>query len=418
MAVEALTGVGATGARGTVSPNLRIGLTGVSATGRTGLIHETVGLPEGFDLLAPAVQLALTGVAGAVGELDFNVLLPRLALTGDTPVPATVELTAPAIQFVASGVTGAVGTLVLRAPEITVSFGQSDALQLQLPLPTLALSGNTGDVAQLQLRQLLPVLTLVGRTETIGTLTLASPRPRLTMEMVSGRTGALAVTTPPPILAMSGAVGTTGTLTLEAPAPQLRLVGHYAAVGVLAIETPAITLAMSGVTTATAAQIEAARLTHVLQTERMALTKYTNFPFNSFAVFDGRYFGASTGGIYELTGSDDAGTDIQAAARFGITDLGSSYVKRLDTVYVGYRTGATASALLLRAWTNETQQRDYAVGIPRTAGLHMTRVPLGKGVESRYWQFELRNRDGADFELDTLELQPTRVRRRVGAKDA
>jgi|TARA_B110000879_G_C10684434_1_gene322985 hypothetical protein len=40
-------------------------------------------------------------------------------------------------------------------------------------------------------------------------------------------------------------------------------------------------------------------------------------------------------------------------------------------------------------------------------------VEVGQGLRSRYWQFELTNVDGGDFELDVLELYPLFLGRRV-----
>jgi hypothetical protein len=41
------------------------------------------------------------------------------------------------------------------------------------------------------------------------------------------------------------------------------------------------------------------------------------------------------------------------------------------------------------------------------------RVLFALGLRSRYWQFELVNVDGADFEIDELELHPLVLTRRV-----
>lgn len=40
-------------------------------------------------------------------------------------------------------------------------------------------------------------------------------------------------------------------------------------------------------------------------------------------------------------------------------------------------------------------------------------MKLGRGAKSRYWQFEIANVDGADFELDTLAADEMATARRV-----
>lgn len=416
--MPALTGVGATGAPGTVTPRISIALTGVSATVQQGFMSKSSRPGESFDLTFPHIALALTGITGATGALDIEPPLPTLAMMGDVPVAASITLVAPRPGLQFTGLVGVSGTLALRAPRLAISFGDGGGLRLEAPLPTLAMVGGSGATAALTLRQALPTLALSGMTETIGRLTIAQPLPVLLMSTASGRIGTIDRQVVLPRLEMAGVVGTHGTLAIEQPLPELQFTGNYAATGALAIDTPAIRLVLQGITQGTTAQVAASRVTYVLQTERQALTKYTNFPFNSFAVFAGRYLGAGPDGIFELTGDTDAGTAIQAVARFGVTDLGSSRVKRVNHVYIGMRAPQGKKAMLLRVLTNETQQRDYGVKASISAGLHTTRVDLGQGVESRYWQFELRNRDGVDFSVDTVEVAPTPTRRRMGAKDA
>ena len=54
-----------------------------------------------------------------------------------------------------------------------------------------------------------------------------------------------------------------------------------------------------------------------------AVVEYRNFPFNSFAAWNGSYFGASEHGIFELTGDDDDGEPIDAWVRTAISNLGT-----------------------------------------------------------------------------------------------
>lgn len=413
---EALTGVGAAGAVGSTTPVIRIALTGVSATGRIGHLTATDRPGESFNLTAPMAVFELTGVTGAVGSLAIEPPLPVLAMTGESPQPASLELSMlPELSM--TGVTGAVGTVELTTPRVILSFGDGANLNLELPLPTLRMTGSSGAIGSVSLRSPLPTLQMSGMTETIGTLRLPLRVPRLTLEVASGQIGTLRLRHKLPTLRMTGVVGSFGTLTLQPPAPELRLQGYFAAIGTVALATPLPQLVMHGSTQGTTAQVAATRMTYALQIERGALTRYTNFPFNSFAVFAGRHLAAGPDGIFELTGDTDAGTAIDSIARFGKTDLGTSRVKRVEHVYIGYRVVKGAKALLLRTYV-DGKTRDYGTKPAVSGELHTTRVDLGMGVEARYWQFELRNRDGADFSVDTVEVAPTPVRRRLGASDA
>jgi hypothetical protein len=41
------------------------------------------------------------------------------------------------------------------------------------------------------------------------------------------------------------------------------------------------------------------------------------------------------------------------------------------------------------------------------------RVDIGRGLRSNYWNFELMNREGADFEIDTIKFMPIVLERRI-----
>ena len=143
------------------------------------------------------------------------------------------------------------------------------------------------------------------------------------------------------------------------------------------------------------------------------LSEYQGFNFNSFAEIGGRYYGAADDGLYLLEGTDDAGTPIDASIKTMMIDFGSAQQKRVQAAYLGY----TASGKLLlkvravdggelKEYWYEAQ--DLSAQAPREQ-----MVRIGRGLRSRYWQFELVNVDGADFELDAFELYPVVLNRRV-----
>jgi hypothetical protein len=152
-----------------------------------------------------------------------------------------------------------------------------------------------------------------------------------------------------------------------------------------------------------------------MQTQTRGLWQYTNWPFNSMARFNGVYLGASAEGLFVLAGETDNGAFIQAAARTGITDFGTSHLKRIDKCYVGYR---TTGDCVIRVITDQVNVRDYLVTKYGQDGLHGNHTRIGRGVQARYWQFEIRNTLGCRFEFNAIELKPTGLRRRIGGGDA
>lgn len=146
--------------------------------------------------------------------------------------------------------------------------------------------------------------------------------------------------------------------------------------------------------------------TWAMNTRTTAVTEYQNYVFNSFAQLGGRYLGASSNGLYELTGDDDAGTQIIASLKTGIAQLGGSRYTSFKAAYLGVRGGGD---YVLKLETGDGKSYTYSV----TANdMETTKINLGKGLRARYFSFELIS-SGQDFDLDTLEFVPIVAQRRV-----
>lgn len=151
----------------------------------------------------------------------------------------------------------------------------------------------------------------------------------------------------------------------------------------------------------------------VMHTEVQALTQYSNYAFNSLAQFNGRYFGASGSGIFELVGDTDDGAPIASVVRLGITDFNTTFLKAVDRLYVGYR---ALKDMLVRVFTDETTITSYTLPATAETGIHTGRVKVGKGLSSRYWQIELQNTAGADFQIDVVDVKTTPYQRRINGR--
>jgi hypothetical protein len=155
----------------------------------------------------------------------------------------------------------------------------------------------------------------------------------------------------------------------------------------------------------------------VMNTEgAMPISQYDNYDFNSLAYAPHEMIGTNDTGVYTLSGEDDAGTDIAAHIKSLMIDFATSRMKRLSAAWVGYKADGEL-ILRIRAADPATEALvEYCFVGRKTDGMATpmeNRFKIGKGMRSRYWQFELVNVDGADFELDTVELYPIRLDRRV-----
>jgi hypothetical protein len=144
------------------------------------------------------------------------------------------------------------------------------------------------------------------------------------------------------------------------------------------------------------------------------LSEYDNFIYNSLVQYAGKFYGAADSGLYELSGDDDDGTPITARLQSLMLDFGTSRQKRVRSAYLGYtstgelvlRVKSVSQGQLTEDWYKA--RNTDAADAPQGNMMH-----VGQGLKSRYWQFELTNVNGADFEIDLLEMYPIFLGRRV-----
>ena len=143
---------------------------------------------------------------------------------------------------------------------------------------------------------------------------------------------------------------------------------------------------------------------YAMTIEGQLVSEYNDIAFNSQALHDGHLYVASDNGIFLMEGDDDAGTPINSSVRVGLTALGTQQRKHVPAVYIGY---TSDGALLCKVSTTDKgvkRTNVYKINpIPRTV-VGDGRFTPSKGLNAVYWDFELSNLDGADFELDTIKV--------------
>ena len=137
-----------------------------------------------------------------------------------------------------------------------------------------------------------------------------------------------------------------------------------------------------------------------------ATTEYTNYNFNSFASAGRNYLAASSSGLYELLGDDDAGSDIIAKVKTGFGQFAGSRLSHMKAAYIGMR---GAGDFVFRIETTAGDTYNYAVTV---ASMKTQKIHLGKGIRARYFAFELES-TGQDFDLENIKLVPLIALRRL-----
>lgn len=133
----------------------------------------------------------------------------------------------------------------------------------------------------------------------------------------------------------------------------------------------------------------------------LAVTQFCNFNFNSFCKIGSKHYGASDSGIFELTGNDDTGTNIDAFFELIVSDFGISNMKRVRTAYIG---GQADGRLTLTLKDDEDNSRTYDLDLTSGNKQSSGKVPIGRDGLGRYWQVRIDNESGAYFAVDSIEL--------------
>ncbi len=371
----------------------------VYSSGQAGYISDV-------SISAPAPVIAITGY------MDSAVLqLPGLSLNivGTPGVTGAIVVDFPLVSISATSSVGVLGGVDLVSPNFILKTYSSNNASLALPALNLALSGKTGAVARVGLVLGLPVLSVSGNSEFTGMTAMTAPPIRINSTGYRGSVGSVGLYSKSASLQIAGASGNAGAAYIAAPPIRITITGHSDTIGIAALILLPI-LSVSGGT-----QRNNGLKTIVMHTENSAITTYDNYAFNSLAKFNGVYIGAKSDGIFALHGDSDDGASISASAKIGITDFGTSHLKKMDRCYVGY---SSDGDMILRVSTDGVTTRDYVLRGTGAPGVHGGHVRIGKGIAARYWQFEIFNNAGSNFGLDVLEFKPTELRRRIGKNNA
>ena len=133
----------------------------------------------------------------------------------------------------------------------------------------------------------------------------------------------------------------------------------------------------------------------VLNTNEFHPSIYTNFNFNSYAMYQGALYGCKNDGIYELTGTTDDEVAISTRVIFPRTDFGSSMSKRFRRAWLGI-TGASPA---LKVETEDGNTETYLLDNDKTT--------ISRGMAGKKWTFTVNNFDSLDF----IELMPIVLKR-------
>jgi hypothetical protein len=368
----------------------------------------------------PLASLPLAGVSPATSVLLADGLQLGLQLSAIQTAILRARLQLAAEQRVAFD-----GTQTLRdtlALEVTLDLVFHQILASSLEL------GATQAISYTAIARMVDALLLGGAVNTSAEAHI------LIAEAITF--GAVLEGTP--LTTFTSALGLDASMSLTYAAiarliDQLALSASQSTTATLAtVLSDELALAMGGTTSLDATTVLRDGLAFVLQfsiddeqyvawsmnTNTKGATKYTNFPFNSFMRIGGEngvQCGVTDTGLYRMEGADDAGVPIAAKLRLGMSSMGTRAQKRMASAYLGYTASGDlrVKAVVADEVTGDRTAHSYRLHARGASSMREGRVPIGKGLQSPYWDFVVENVDGADFELDVIEILPIYLERRV-----
>lgn len=145
----------------------------------------------------------------------------------------------------------------------------------------------------------------------------------------------------------------------------------------------------------------------VVNPNTFASARYQGFNFNSFCQYQGQYYGCADNGIHLLEGDDDNGTAIDAYIATGNVKPFSRSQSRLMSAYLLV---SNSGSMFVKVIYGDVV---YTYEMPDISPhLKERRVKVGKGLKSTFYRFEISNKDGADFDLDSFKIFPIELTRR------
>ncbi len=322
--------------------------------------------PNAFEASLPMPTLAAFTGAGA----RLRTARPRLLATGTGQVVARFDEIAPMAVLVASGVAGNVAQATLALPMATVEGFTGAVLSVTLQDGfKLAASGRQGGLAQIVVT--MPLFELVASSEQKD-----YAQARLTAPM-------------PFISPVSRAY-------LRAPMFVLEAVGTAE----VALDFEAYAISM---------------LNRVEGLERgeaqiNAVTHYTNYPFSQIVRYNNTYYGIGADGLFLLEGDTDDTAPIAWSFLMSGNEFGSPQLKRTTSLYIDGRVDVQTVVTVV-AGEKDTVAYNYSAVRGKTAQSY--RVPIGRGMRSRYYAIGMSDVAGNYVEVSGLEFLLDELKRAI-----
>lgn len=148
-------------------------------------------------------------------------------------------------------------------------------------------------------------------------------------------------------------------------------------------------------------------------TDNWAMSRYAPFEMDSVASWGGKLYATGDWGLVELSGQDDRGVDIFARLDSHLTDFKNNRLKLPRALYLGYKSEQPLTVTMSATDSGEETAYTYSAPTRLADTFVPDRVPVGRGLRSRYFRYSLQNESGGYFSIDTAFIDADVSERRV-----
>jgi hypothetical protein len=275
---------------------------------------------------------------------------------------------------------------------------------MTFPALTISAEGSVGLVGTADLT--LPMFTMEAYDPEQGEVDITFPMFTVSASGSVMLSGSAVLTLPPITLSGTGLTGILGTASLIIPPLSTYGVGIVSLniTGDALLILPSLKLSATGeILYAETFQVFA------INTRNTAISKYTSYPYNSFAKFGDLYLASSSNGIFLLEGAKDEAVNIDAKFATGLMGMGVDKLKRVIDMFLGIKSDGKYD---LKVTTDDGVESSYELTDTNPI-LHPIRQKFGKGKRGKYWKLKIYNKEGSDFEIDSIQSTVDTLSRRT-----
>ncbi len=362
----------------------------------------------------PQIAVKMTVMKAALSmPVPFNMINGHFKSTVGASLAASTDSVKAQLPLLTATITGRINvnatigaTLTLAKSALT---GGIYAITATLPHAHAALVGQPGSAGAVNAKLTIVQASVAAKAGMVGSINADLTAMRAALVGANG----LIATINAQLTKLDAAViahsGASASIRANLTAITAELNAGFGAVGTVDARLPTLNAALMVLAQATAQQ-----LVMVVNTHTNAVSTYEDYPFNSFCLINGVYYGAGPSGLCVLEAGDtDMGAPIDAGFSFGLLDFKEGRQKHMSDAYMTLR---TAGDLTLRVTVDEAAQYapvSLTMAARPTAGFIQRRVNIPKGLRGKTWQFELNNVAGADFDFGQLGLNVAVSQRRL-----